>query len=72
MAQEKKLQAKIKKSWGWKRPAVLMGLSDLITLQKVMKRELKKVKKQLDVNQLAVNTDKTNYVIFHPHSEKNY
>ena len=39
--------------------------SDLITLQKVMNRELKKVKIWLDANQLALNIDKTNYVIFH-------
>ena len=38
---------------------------DLITLQKVMNRELKKVKKWLDANQLALNIDKTKFVIFH-------
>ena len=30
-----------------------------------MNRELKKVKKWLDANQLALNIDKTNFVIFH-------
>ena len=38
---------------------------DLITLQKVMNRELKKVKKWSDANQLSLNIDKTNLVIFH-------
>ena len=45
-------------------------LRDLITLQKVMNRELKKVKKWLDANQLALNIDKTNFVIFHSPQEK--
>ena len=35
------------------------------TLQKVMNREHKKVKKWLDTNQLALNIDKTNFIIFH-------
>ena len=30
-----------------------------------MNKELKKVKKWLDANQLALNIDKTNFVIFH-------
>ena len=38
---------------------------DLITLQKVVNRELKKVKKWLDANRLSLNISKTNYVIFH-------
>ena len=38
--------------------------SDLFTLQKVMNRELRKIKKWLDANKLALNIDKTNYVIF--------
>ena len=41
---------------------------DLTHLQKIMNRELKKVKKWLDANRLASNIDKTNFVIFHsPH-----
>ena len=44
---------------------------DLFTLQKVMNRELKKVKKWLDANQLALNIDKTNFVIFHS-PQKNF
>ena len=31
-----------------------------------MNRELKKVKKWLDANRLALNIGKTNFVIFHP------
>ena len=42
---------------------------DLFTLQKVMNRELKKVKKWLDANQLALNIDKLCYFSFP--SEKN-
>ena len=38
---------------------------DLFSLQKIMNRELKKVKKWLDANQLGLNADKTNFVIFH-------
>ena len=39
--------------------------NDLTHLQKIMNRELKKVKKWLDANCLALNIDKTNFVIFH-------
>ena len=39
--------------------------SDLFTFQKVMNHELRKIKKWLDAIKLALNTDKTNYVIFH-------
>ena len=35
-----------------------------------MNRELKKVKKWLDVNQFALNIDKTNFVIFHSPQKK--
>ena len=44
--------------------------NDLLTLQKVMNRELRHVKKWLDANQLALNIDKTNFVVFHS-PEKN-
>ena len=37
----------------------------LSTLQKVVKKELRHIKKWLDVNKLALNVDKTNCVIFH-------
>ena len=39
--------------------------SDIVHLQKVMNRELRKVRKWMDANHLAVNIDKTNFVIFH-------
>ena len=39
---------------------------DLTQLQKIMNRELKKVKKWLDANRLVLNIDKTNFVVFHP------
>ena len=39
---------------------------DLTRPQKIMNHELKKVKKWLDANRLALNIDKTNFVVFHP------
>ena len=39
--------------------------NDTTHLQKIMNRELKKVKKWLDENCLSLNIDKTNFVIFH-------
>ena len=44
--------------------------SDLFTLQKVVNRELRNVKKWPDANKLALNVDKTNFVIFHSHAKK--
>ena len=44
--------------------------NDLITLQKVINRELRKVRKWLEANRLALNICKTNYVIFHSPSKK--
>ena len=38
---------------------------DLETLQKIMKRELRHVKKWLEANKLALNIEKTNFVVFH-------
>ena len=38
---------------------------DLNQLEKVVNNELKHVKKWLDVNKLALNVDKTNFIIFH-------
>ena len=35
-----------------------------------MNREFKKVEKWVDANQLALNIDKTNYVIFHSPQKK--
>ena len=39
-------------------------------MQKVVNRELKKVKKWLDANRLSLNISKTNYVIFHSQSKR--
>ena len=38
---------------------------NLLTLQKVVNRELRKVRKWLEANRLSLNISKTNYVIFH-------
>ena len=38
---------------------------NLITLQKIVNRELRKVRKWLEANRLSPNISKTNYVIFH-------
>ena len=45
---------------------IYFNSSDLLTLQKVMK----KVKKWLDANQLTLNIQKTNFVIFHSPQRK--
>ena len=39
---------------------------DLTRPQKIMNRELKKVKKWLYADRLALNIDKTNFVVFNP------
>ena len=39
--------------------------SDLLNIQKIVNRELRKVRKWLEANRLALNIDKTNFVIFH-------
>ena len=44
--------------------------SDLLNIQKVVNRELRKVRKRLEANRLALNIDKTNFVIFHSHQHK--
>ena len=43
---------------------------NLLTLQKIVNRELRKVRKWLEANRLALNIGKTNYVIFHSHAKK--
>ena len=43
---------------------------DLETLQKIMKRELRHVKKWLEANKLALNIEKTNFVVFHSPAKK--
>ena len=42
--------------------------SDLSNLIKIVNRELRSVKKWLDANELSLNIDKTNYIIFHSSS----
>ena len=44
--------------------------SDIVHLQKVMNRELRKVRKWLGANHLTLNIDKTNFVIFHSPQKK--
>ena len=43
---------------------------DLIHMQKVVNRELPKVRKWLEANRLALNIDKTNFIIFHSPQHK--
>ena len=44
--------------------------NNLVYLQKIVNRELKKIKKWLEANRLLLNIDKTNYVIFHSPARK--
>ena len=43
---------------------------DIVYLQKVMNRELREVRKWQDANDLALNIDETNFVIFHYSQKK--
>ena len=43
---------------------------DLKTLQKIMNRELRHVKKWLEADKLALNIEKTNFVVFHSPGKK--
>ena len=43
---------------------------DLGTLQKIMNRELRHVKKWLEASKLALNIEKTNFVVFHSPAKK--
>ena len=43
---------------------IYLSSPDLIKLQKTMNRELRKIRKWLATNRLALNIEKTNYVIF--------
>ena len=45
--------------------SIYIDSDNLSTLQKIVNRELKKVRKWLEANRLALNISKTNYVIFH-------
>ena len=44
--------------------------SDLILLQKTINKDLKRVKKWLDANKLALNIDKTKFVLLHSNQKK--
>ena len=44
--------------------------SDLLNIQTILNRELRKVRKWLDANRLALNIDKTNLVLFHSSPRK--
>ena len=39
--------------------------SNILDIQKTVNKELRKVRKWLEANRLALNIDKTNFVIFH-------
>ena len=43
---------------------------DLLDLQKTVNKELSKMKKWLESNRLALNIDKTNFVLFHSSSKR--
>ena len=43
---------------------------ELSKIEKVVNRELRKVRKWLEANRLALNVDKTNFVIFHSQQRK--
>ncbi len=49
---------------------LLYGDKSLSKLQDVVNSELHKVHTWLTVNKLSLNTDKCNYVIFHPHQKR--
>ena len=42
---------------------------NLLTLQKIVNRELRKVRKWIEANWLALNIGKTSYVLFHSHAK---
>ena len=50
--------------------SIYFDSNNLVYLQKIVNRELKKIKKWLEANRLALNIDKTNYVIFHSPARK--
>ena len=50
--------------------SIYYDANELIILQKVINRELRKVKKWLEANRLALNVSKTNYVTFHSPSKE--
>ena len=50
--------------------SIYFDSDNLITLQKIVNRELRKVRKWLEANRLSLNINKTNYVIFHSSAKK--
>ena len=44
--------------------------SDLLSIHKIVTRELRKVRKWLEANRLALNIEKTNFVLFHSNKRK--
>ena len=50
--------------------SIYFDANELNHLQKVVNKELRKVRKWLEANRLALNISKTNYVIFHSNSKK--
>ena len=50
--------------------SIYFDSDNLFNLQKIINRELKKVRKWLEANRLALNIDKTNFVIFHSPTNK--
>ena len=44
--------------------------SDLLNIQKILNRELRKVRKWLEANRLALNIERTNFVLFHSSQRK--
>ena len=50
--------------------SIYFDANELNHFQKVVNKELRKVRKWLEANRLALNISKTNYVIFHSNSKK--
>ena len=50
--------------------SIYFDSDNLITLQKVVKRELRKIRKLLEANILSLNISKTDYMIFHSSARK--
>ena len=50
--------------------SIYFDSDNLVYLQKIVNRELKKIKKWLEANRLALNIDKTKYVILHSPARK--
>ena len=44
--------------------------SELLSIQKIVNRELRKVRKWLEANRLALNIEKINFVLFHSNKRK--